>query len=87
MLFFAYLDKTYIITGSKIFNFLSKNYSNEIVQKWSWVSYVVTPAIIRIKFYLLPSVSALSNSQINLDQTALNLLNLLYSCWVLMKKS
>lgn len=55
-----YLDKTYITTGSKIFNFLSKDYSNEIVQsylesqkKWSWVSYVTTPAIISIKISLV----------------------------------
>ncbi|SIQ76836.1 hypothetical protein SAMN05880573_11017 [Chryseobacterium sp. RU33C] len=55
-----YLDKTYITTESKIFDFLSKDYPNELVQnymesqkKWWWVSYVVTPLLIGIKVLLV----------------------------------
>lgn len=55
-----YLDKTYITTESKMFDFLTKDYPNEMVQnylesqkKWWWVSYVVTPLLIGIKVLLV----------------------------------
>ncbi|WP_374443498.1 hypothetical protein [Epilithonimonas sp.] len=55
-----YLDKTYISTSSKIFDFLSKDYPSDVVQnymesqkKWWWVSYAVTPVLIGIKVLLV----------------------------------
>ena len=56
----TYLDKTYISTNSKIFDFLSKDYPDSLVQnymesqkKWWWVGYVVTPIFIGIKVLLV----------------------------------
>ena len=55
-----FLDKTYISTSSKIFDFLSKEYPNDVVQdyiqgqkKWWWVSYATTPLLIGIKVLLV----------------------------------
>lgn len=55
-----FLDKTYISTSSKIFDFLSKEYPNDVVQdyiqgqkKWWWISYAVTPLLIGIKVLLV----------------------------------
>ena len=54
------LDKTYISTDSKIFDFLAKDYPSSVVQnymesqkKWWWVSYAVTPVLIGIKVLLV----------------------------------
>ena len=54
------LNTSFITTDSKIFDFLSKDYPNDIVQnymesqkKWWWVSYVVTPLLIGIKVLLV----------------------------------
>ena len=59
-LFIIYLDKTYISTDSKIFDFLAKDYPSSVVQnymesqkKWWWVSYVTTPVLIGIKVLLV----------------------------------
>ena len=59
-LFIIYLDKTYISTDSKIFDFLAKDYPSSVVQnymesqkKWWWVSYVITPIMIGIKVLLV----------------------------------
>ncbi|KFF25184.1 hypothetical protein [Chryseobacterium vrystaatense] len=56
----TYLDKTYITTSSKIFDFLAKDYPNDIVQnymdsqkKWWWISYAATPLLIAIKVLLV----------------------------------
>ncbi|MDQ0065166.1 hypothetical protein [Chryseobacterium lathyri] len=56
----AYLDKTYITTSSKIFDFLAKDYPNEVVKnymdsqkKWWWISYAATPLFIGIKVLLV----------------------------------
>ena len=56
----TFLDKTYITTESKIFDFLAKNYPSSVVQnymesqkKWWWVSYVTTPVLIGIKVLLV----------------------------------
>ncbi|WP_312991494.1 hypothetical protein [Chryseobacterium flavum] len=56
----TYLDKHYITTSSKIFDFLSKDYPDEIVQgyiesqkKWWWVSYITTFILIGIKIALV----------------------------------
>ena len=58
--FFVYLDKSYISTDSKIFDFLAKDYPSSVVQnymesqkKWWWVSYVTTPVLIGIKVLLV----------------------------------
>ena len=58
--FLVYLDKSYISTDSKIFDFLAKDYPSSVVQnymesqkKWWWVSYVITPIIIGIKVLLV----------------------------------
>ena len=55
-----FLDKTYISTDSKIFDFLAKDYPSSVVQnymdsqkKWWWVSYAVTPVLIGIKILLV----------------------------------
>ena len=59
-LFIIYLDKTYISTDSKIFDFLAKDYPSSVVQnymesqkKWWWVSYATTPVLIGIKVLLV----------------------------------
>ena len=59
-LILIYLDKTYITTDSKIFDFLAKDYPSSVVQnymdsqkKWWWVSYVTTPVLISIKVLLV----------------------------------
>ncbi len=56
----TFLDKTYITTDSKIFDFLAKDYPSSVVQdymdsqkKWWWISYTVTPVLIRIKVLLV----------------------------------
>lgn len=56
----TFLDKTYITTDSKIFDFLAKDYPSSVVQnymesqkKWWWVSYVATPFLIGIKVLLV----------------------------------
>lgn len=56
----TYLDKTYITTSSKIFDFLAKDYPNETVQnymdgqkKWWWLSYALIPLFIGIKVLLV----------------------------------
>ena len=56
----TFLDKTYITTDSKIFDFLAKDYPSSVVQnymesqkKWWWVSYTVTPVLIGIKVLLV----------------------------------
>lgn len=58
--FLTYLDKTYITTSTKIFDFLAKDYPNEVVQnyienqkKWWWVSYAIFPFTIGIKIILV----------------------------------
>ena len=58
--FLVYLDKSYISTDSKIFDFLAKDYPSSVVQnymesqkKWWWVSYVTTPVLIGIKVLLV----------------------------------
>ena len=55
-----YIEKHFITTDSKIFDFLSKDYPSQVVQdymesqkKWWWVSYVVTPLLIGIKVLLV----------------------------------
>ena len=55
-----FLEKKYIQTDSKIFDFLSKDYPSSVVQnymesqkKWWWVSYVTTPVLIGIKVLLV----------------------------------
>ena len=59
-LILIYLDKTYITTDSKIFDFLAKDYPSSVVQnymdsqkKWWWVSYAITPIMIGIKVLLV----------------------------------
>ena len=56
----TFLDKTYISTDSKIFDFLAKDYPSSVVhdymnsqKKWWWVSYTVTPVLIGIKVLLV----------------------------------
>nr|WP_314495457.1 hypothetical protein [uncultured Chryseobacterium sp.] len=56
----TYFDKTYISTNSKIFDFLSKDYPDSLVQnymeiqkEWWWVGYIVTPIFIGIKVLLV----------------------------------
>ena len=56
----TYLDKTYISTDSKIFDFLAKDYPSSVVQnymesqkKWWWVSYAITPVLIGLKVLLV----------------------------------
>ena len=59
-LILTYIDKAYISTDSKIFDFLAKDYPSSLVQnymdsqkKWWWVSYVTTPVLIVIKVLLV----------------------------------
>ncbi|MCT2407386.1 hypothetical protein NZD88_07500 [Chryseobacterium antibioticum] len=56
----TFLDKNFISTSSKIFDFLSKDYPSEMVQnymesqkKWWWVSYATIPLLIGIKILLV----------------------------------
>ncbi|MDR6545838.1 hypothetical protein J2810_001886 [Chryseobacterium rhizosphaerae] len=56
----TYLDNTFITTSSKIIDFLTKEYPNEVVQnymesqkKWWWVSYATIPLLIGIKILLV----------------------------------
>ena len=56
----TFLDKIYITTDSKMFDFLAKDYPSSVVQnymdsqkKWWWVSYAVTPVLIGIKVLLV----------------------------------
>ena len=56
----TFLDKAYITTDSKIFDFLAKDYPSSVVQnymesqkKWWWVRYAVTPVLIGIKVLLV----------------------------------
>lgn len=58
--FLRFIEKIYISTDSKIFDFLSKNYPSDAVQdyiqgqkKWWWISYAVTPLLIGIKVLLV----------------------------------
>ena len=60
LIILLFLDKTYISTDSKIFDFLAKDYPSEFVRnymesqkKWWWVSYVTTPVLIGIKVLLV----------------------------------
>ena len=60
LIILLFLDKTYISTDSKIFDFLAKDYPSSVVQnymesqkKWWWVSYAVTPVLIGIKVLLV----------------------------------
>ena len=60
LILLIFLDKTYISTDSKIFDFLAKDYPSSVVQsymesqkKWWWVSYVITPIMIGIKVLLV----------------------------------
>ena len=54
------LNRIYIQTDSKMFDFLAKDYPSSVVQnymesqkKWWWVSYVTTPVLIGIKVLLV----------------------------------
>lgn len=54
------LNRIYIQTDSKMFDFLAKDYPSSVVQnymesqkKWWWVSYVITPIMIGIKVLLV----------------------------------
>ena len=54
------LNRIYIQTDSKMFDFLAKDYPSSVVQnymesqkKWWWVSYAVTPVLIGIKVLLV----------------------------------
>ena len=60
LIILLFLDKTYISTDSKIFDFLAKDYPSEFVRnymesqkKWWWVSYAITPVLIGIKVLLV----------------------------------
>lgn len=55
-----FLDRQYISTESKMFDFLSKSYPSSVVQnyivtqkKWGWVSYAITPLLIGLKILLV----------------------------------
>lgn len=55
-----FLDKSYIVTDSKVFDYLAKDYPSVIVQnyietqeKWWWVSYAIMPIVISIKILLV----------------------------------
>ena len=57
---FIFLDKSFINTDSKIFDFIAKDYPSSVIQnymesqkKWWWVSYAVTPVLIGIKVLLV----------------------------------
>ena len=59
-LILTFVDKTFIVSESKIFDFLAKDYPSSVVQnymesqkKWWWVSYVTTPVLIGIKVLLV----------------------------------
>lgn len=55
-----FLINCFIMTDSKIFDFLAKDYPSSVVQnymnsqkKWWWVSYAITPVVIGIKVLLV----------------------------------
>ena len=59
-LILTFVDKTFIVSESKIFDYLAKDYPSSVVQnymesqkKWWWVSYAVTPVLIGIKVLLV----------------------------------
>jgi hypothetical protein len=59
-IFITYLNKTYITTNAKIFDFLAKDYPNEVVQNYMenqeklwWTSYVILPVFIGVKILLV----------------------------------
>ena len=59
-LIFTFVDKTFIVSESKIFDYLANKYPSSVVQnymesqkKWWWVSYVTTPVLIGIKVLLV----------------------------------
>lgn len=59
-LLLTFLDKNYIATDSRIFDFLSKDYPSQVVRnymegqkKWWWVSYAVIPLFIGLKVLLV----------------------------------
>lgn len=56
----TYLDRNFITTNSKIFDFLSKDYPSDIVRnymdsqkKWWWLAYVITPVFVGVKVLLV----------------------------------
>ena len=56
----TYLDKNYITTNSKVFDFLAKDYPSEAVKsymdsqaKWWWLAYALTPLLVGIKVLLV----------------------------------
>lgn len=59
-LILTFVDKTFIVSESKIFDYLANKYPSSVVQnymesqkKWWWVSYVTTPVLIVIKVLLV----------------------------------
>ena len=59
-LILTFVDKTFIVSESKIFDYLANKYPSSVVQnymesqkKWWWVSYVTTPVLIGIKVLLV----------------------------------
>ena len=59
-LILTFVDKTFIVSESKIFDYLANKYPSSVVQnymdsqkKWWWVSYVTTPVLISIKVLLV----------------------------------
>ena len=59
-LILTFVDKTFIVSESKIFDYLANNYPSSVVQnymesqkKWWWVSYAATPVLIGIKVLLV----------------------------------
>ena len=59
-LILTFVDKTFIVSESKIFEYLANKYPSSVVQnymesqkKWWWVSYVTTPVLIGIKVLLV----------------------------------
>ncbi len=59
-LILTFVDKTFIVSESKIFDYLANKYTSSVVQnymesqkKWWWVSYAVTPVLIGIKVLLV----------------------------------
>ena len=59
-LILTFVDKTFIVSESKIFDYLANKYPSSVVQnymesqkKWWWVSYAVTPVLIGIKVLLV----------------------------------
>ena len=55
-----YLDRSYVTTNAKIFDFLSKDYPNSVVEnymkaqeKWWWINYVVIFLLLGVKVLLV----------------------------------